>query len=774
MRDRYKNKVIYCLFAIFVMMVLSNVAIGRIDVYGSISEYKCTGTSEANITFYNTVGNDSVFCFYSDDHGTRVMCLNGSTGNVTIYSNLTAIKNITANYFIGDGSLLTGIGAGGNPFNQDLNTTDSPTFAGLTLTGFNGFLKATAGVVSTTSIQVNDISNIYSTFLNLSGNNSNQDIDIGIYDFTTTGNITAGAFFGDGGNLTNINASNITGDLGIENISVNNISEFTPGYGIHLLDNTTVTENLTVGEQIFVPNGFTATPSYAFASAPNSGISYAVFSLAISLITQGVVRAQINNQALSMSVPIWLQDGTRDKPSFAFSGDADTGFYLNASGILEFVAGGEEVGRFYEGGNWSFVGNVSVGDNLDVSGDIKPTTNISFDLGNNTLWWDNLYARILHGDIGNCTNVTYEGKKGVNVETLSGAKTLTVGTDEVYQYLDEGGASRIITLATAGASAGDYFLIRHNGAYNDNHYLRIKQGATVFDYIYAGGFKEYVFDGTNWKAASTETGDNTLSKSNINIGYYSRAYSRGTSVGYQSDSYSYGAAVGYNTNAYNRGAVLGYYADGYNYGVGIGYTSDGYSYGVALGYQAKGYTWGIGIGHSADGANYGVAIGPSSNTNDKRYSVALSRGAQTFRTNELVYNIHDGHHNENNIMIAGWRATNKDAAPTEIFLGGLPNERFIMDRGMVTTFKIMVTAYELATDDVASYLFNGTIKRTAAGVTTMCDLTKSVSFEDDAAWDVNVTASNPLGALIITVTSDVGNAVNWVARLDGVQVTAYR
>lgn len=51
------------------------------------------------------------------------------------------------------------------------------------------------------------------------------------------------------------------------------------------------------------------------------------------------------------------------------------------------------------------------------------------------------------------------GLYGLNVQTLGADKTLTPGTDEIYQYLDEGGANRIITLATVGATAGDRFVI---------------------------------------------------------------------------------------------------------------------------------------------------------------------------------------------------------------------------------------------------------------------------------------------------------------------------
>lgn len=51
------------------------------------------------------------------------------------YGNVESDGNITANKFIGDGSLLTGIsgGSGGNPFNQSLNTSDNVKFGDLTI-----------------------------------------------------------------------------------------------------------------------------------------------------------------------------------------------------------------------------------------------------------------------------------------------------------------------------------------------------------------------------------------------------------------------------------------------------------------------------------------------------------------------------------------------------------------------------------------------------------------------------------------------------------------
>ena len=87
------------------------------------------------------------------------------------------------------------------------------------------------------------------------------------------------------------------------------------------------------------------------------------------------------------------------------------------------------------------------------------------------------------------------GLYGINVETLAAGKTLTPNTDEIYQYLDEGNANRIITLDTASATLGDRFVIRHNGACDDIHYLQVKQAAIELDEIYAGAIKEFIFDG---------------------------------------------------------------------------------------------------------------------------------------------------------------------------------------------------------------------------------------------------------------------------------------
>jgi len=107
---------------------------------------------------------------------------------------------------------------------------------------------------------------------------------------------------------------------------------------------------------------------------------------------------------------------------------------------------------------------------------------------------------------------------GINVESLTGDKTLTPGVDKMFQFLNPNGANRIVYLATTTANAGDKFIIKNNDSHSSSYYLKIQQGSTVLDYIYARAIREYIFDGTNWVSADVGTGI-AGSDYNVAIGY---------------------------------------------------------------------------------------------------------------------------------------------------------------------------------------------------------------------------------------------------------------
>ncbi len=338
------------------------------------------------------------------------------------------------------------------------------------------------------------------------------------------------------------------------------------------------------------------------------------------------------------------------------------------------------------------------------------------------------------------------GLYGINVEVLAAGKTLTPGTDEIYQYLDEGGANRIITLDTASATAGDRFVIRHNGVFDDTFYLQVKQAAIILDHIYAGAIKEFIFDGTNWISRGIGTGEDNSKKFSVTIGYQARGYTQGTAIGAT--------------------------ARGYSSGVAVGYGARGETEGTGVGFGAVGHTSGVGIGYGADGANYGIAIGWTSNSNDKKYSIALGHRSETERVAETSVNINgDDNDQENNVVQGRWEGQLAGGAgATEIFCGGQAGERFLVRANSVLAFEMIIVARDNVANEVARYsVHDGLIKRDGADNTAMVLCTVVVDHEDDAGWACTVTADDANEALIITVTGDGANITQWAVVMNGVE-----
>lgn len=367
--------------------------------------------------------------------------------------------------------------------------------------------------------------------------------------------------------------------------------------------------------------------------------------------------------------------------------------------------------------------------------------------------------------------VNVGGLYGINVETLGAGKTLTPGTDEIYQYLDEGGADRIITLATVGATVGDRFVIRHNGDYDDTHTLEVRQGATTLDKIYAAGIKEFIFDGTNWISREIGTGEDDWKKINVIIGHEAICYNGGVAIGNSAVAYN-GVAVGSNSQGYGVGTAVGLSALGYTDGVAIGASARGYDFGIAIGSSARGYNFGLAIGSSSYGFDHGIAVGYHTNTNQKKYSIALGYYSGSYRVGETSVNINgDDADQENNVVQGRWEGELAGGAgATEIFCAGQANERFTIRPSSILAFDMVIVARDNVANEVARYsVHDGLIKRDGANNTVMVLCTVTVDHEDDAGWDCAVTADDANEALIITVTGDGVNITQWAAVMNGVE-----
>jgi len=337
------------------------------------------------------------------------------------------------------------------------------------------------------------------------------------------------------------------------------------------------------------------------------------------------------------------------------------------------------------------------------------------------------------------------GLYGINVETLSDAKTLTANVDKIYQYLDTNGATRNITLDTASATAGDRFVLRNTSTFTSIFPLQIKQAAIVLDTAYAGDIKEFIFDGTNWVSRGVGTGENN-----------SRARNTG---------------IGYGAKAYNAGVSIGNLSEGQSDGVAVGYEARGYTNSVAIGRYAFGYTEGVGIGYHADGASKGIAIGNYPNTNSKVFSIALGYKSETERAGETSININgDDSDQENNVVQGRFEKATTNATPIEMFCAGYTNERFTIRASSVLAFQMIITARDNVAGHVAMWtVADGCIKRDASNNTTLLSATVVEVQNESTDWTVTVTADDTHEALKITVTGDETNPTQFAAVMNGVE-----
>jgi len=389
-----------------------------------------------------------------------------------------------------------------------------------------------------------------------------------------------------------------------------------------------------------------------------------------------------------------------------------------------------------------------------------------------------------------------------NKETLTADKTLKVGTDPIYQYLDPSGANRIITLSTEGAVAGDRFIIRHNGVYNSTYYLEVQQAGVVLDRIYAGVVKEFIFDGTNWISRGIGTGENDDKRYQVGIGERANPHARGVAIGYDSSGHTCGVAIGYRSTGYSFSVAIGYNSTGYSYGVAIGHSSYGESYGVAIGYSSYGYSFGVAIGVASYGYSYGVAIGYASRgqyngvaigyasrgqyngvaigyyarTLNKYYSIAIGYNSRCTRTSETAINIDGNSDYLRQVTQGRWYGRTTNATPTEIFCGGISGERFTIRPKSAVAFKGLIIASTEAVAGVPNltkaWKVEGLIKRDANGVTTMIAITVTPigGDPDTTTWDVTVDADDVNEALRITVTGASATTIDWAVRMDCVEV----
>lgn len=412
-----------------------------------------------------------------------------------------------------------------------------------------------------------------------------------------------------------------------------------------------------------------------------------------------------------------------------------------------------------------------------------------------------LESQTLYGKTLNAPEIQYS----YNNETLTGNKTVTVGIDEQIQHLNPNGANRTITVAD-GTAEGQCFEFYNTNPTDDGFQLIINiTGTANYGKLARDQAFKIFWTGTEW--LQDQTALESWDFSTIAIGYGQTVKGLGgiaigsvaaivandniaigpsascgavndivIGAGADASSSSLGDNVLLGKQSFadansQRSIAIGTssYTDGEDAIAVGGSTNSGADFAITMGYQTSvNAIGGIAIGHQAASVTttgYAVSLGYQSLA-DEDYSIALGANSYTSRWGEFAITVDKAAAIPKSTSFEiYWYGTTANATPAEIFLGGVASNRCTVKASSVMKFTISVTARDNTTGDCAAYEFTGAIKRDAANNTALVggNVSKSTIAEDDASWDVAVTADDTNEALIITVTGDTTNTVQWAA-----------
>ena len=189
-------------------------------------------------------------------------------------------------------------------------------------------------------------------------------------------------------------------------------------------------------------------------------------------------------------------------------------------------------------------------------------------------------------------------------------------------------------------------------------------------------------------------------------------------------------------------------------------------YSVAIGSQntASGSnSLAIGTGSSATASN-ATAIGANAIV-DAADALALSGG----RTNGVLGSVKGGLNSGiqwGNYLL---RINTSNATPTvatsDAGAAASTNQVYLYNSDMWMTFIAIVTAKNVAGNQTAGYKFEGTIDRTSGTTALVGTPAKTVLAEDNAAWDVAVSADDTNDCLAFTVTGAAATNIAWLIRV---------
>jgi hypothetical protein len=435
-----------------------------------------TANFSGNVVVPNLTVNLELAGNTANFSGAVIVTGNLSSGNANL-GNLAV-----ANFFSGDGGLLTNVSASGSLSNGNSSVT-IPVADGNVLITVDG--NANIGVFTGTGANING-------YLTASGNLSGANASLGNLATANYVNVSSNIVTS---NLTvNLelagNTANFSGNVVVPNLSVN----------LALAGNTAnfsgavIAQNVTANSTVFAANANVSGTTITNELTVNNAITGNTANFAGNIV--------VNNATVNLE----LSGNTAN-----FSGNVvapNLTVNLELAGNTANFTGNLVAANLVTSGTAN-VANLNV--TANVTSDLLPNANLTYDLGSSSQRWDNLYA----GNIDAAGNITSTGNLSANNFT---ANTFVANTAvEVGNTAIEWGtvtttsisAGQIIAQAPYSGVTGVDFIVKGTdttGAkYSMAHVTAVTDGSNV----------DYTTYGTVFLGSSTGTLSVAISGSNI-------------------------------------------------------------------------------------------------------------------------------------------------------------------------------------------------------------------------------------------------------------------
>ena len=333
--------------------------------YRYVGQLGVTNLPSANIGNIQITGNTIVTL---NTNGDLVFDPNGSgnirlvantavTGNVTVSGFVSAVGNVTGNYFIGNGSQLTGVAAASVNANALIGDTLS------------------SNVLYSSLTQVGTLSNV-----SVSGNVTGGNVLTGGF-VSATGNIQGNVFIGNGAGLTSLTGANVTGTVANATYALNaNSATYSDHANIADVANSVSGSNVSgqVANALIAGTVYTNAQPNITSVGTLSNVSVSGNVVGGNVLTGGIVSATGNITGGNITT-----SGSGGNITGANVISATT---LTATGNIYgnnlFVTNIESVTGNIQGGNLLTAGVVSAtstitGGNLTTDGTVSATGNIA-------------------------------------------------------------------------------------------------------------------------------------------------------------------------------------------------------------------------------------------------------------------------------------------------------------------------------------------------------------------------------------------------------------